>query len=92
MTPLKLIAQTIILYCLGISAIFLIFSQPEDTSATWFSTLFLSKAAGIVTALIFFRLHRRWMKPIHTIPESEDTRSIREDTGGKRAAKPDYVG
>ncbi len=68
MTPLKLISQTIVLYCLGISAIFLIFSQPEDTSATWFSTLFLSKAAGIVTALIFFRLHRRWMKPAHTVP------------------------
>lgn len=66
MTPLKLIAQTIVLYCLGISAIFLIFSQPEDTSATWLRTLFLSKAAGIVTALIFFRLHRRWMKPAHT--------------------------
>lgn len=62
MTHMKLIAQTIILYCLGLAALFLIFSQPEDTSDTWLSTLFLSKAAGIITALIFFRLHRRWMR------------------------------
>lgn len=62
MTLLKLAARTIILYCLGLSALFLILSQPEDTSETWFRTLFLSKAAGFIIAVIFFRLHRRWTK------------------------------
>ncbi len=80
MTPLKLIAQTIILYCLGITAIFLIFSQPEETSATWLSTLFLSKAAGIITAMIFFRLHKRWMK--------RQTSSPNQKTLGQSARTP----
>ena len=86
MTPLKLIAQTIVLYCLGISAIFLIFSQPEDTSATWLRTLFLSKTAGIVTALIFFRLHRRWMKPAHT--PSPNQKILGQSARTPAASKP----
>lgn len=85
MTPLKLIAQTIILYCLGITAIFLIFSQPEETSATWFSTLFLSKAAGIITALIFFRLHKRWMKQQTPSP---DHKKLGQSARTPAATKP----
>lgn len=90
MKPLKLIAQTIILTCLGVSALFLIFSQPEDTSETWLQTLALSKVTGVAVGALFFRLYHIWMgTPRNTTCNTEDIRSIREDadTDGKRAAE-----
>lgn len=64
-TTTKNIIRAIIILALGATALIGIFSEPSDTSASWYLDFIASKGIGILALLTLARLSDRWSAGTH---------------------------